>query len=486
MANTDSSVIPLALSPDTTRRASYDVPNELWLHIFHLATFVQGSLDAEHHDSFDHEADLWNTALQYSTIPRFPLIKASNATKLGFALVCKRWHGLAIPLLYRTVHVNKCDDLRSLGHTLQQSAKSAADASAEGHNPPLGSWVLRLDLAMDDLPKTASGMTSVLENLTAIFISLPKLEILSVNALPPLHLAATDASRPLSLCLAHISEPTWDALTSSCGGSLLRLQFTANLYNSCILPPLPSGQGGMLTGFTRLRTLGPGFDGECPVCNELPSTLTSYIRPLHGRNTHECSLVRGLPHPQCPRLSTISLTIRRSHPSLCSQRFLALNGLPVTTILIFSSRSAVKYRLTLELIRQYCPNLTRLILVVTTLDQTDNASDIIRLMPPSVTHLGVALDLPHWYRDPSSTEAIDESDLGRIVEWLSEARLALSSSAVRLVRFFHSKYYERPSRSGETQVLGLDTELGEALKRFEGCRVPLEGFNGQLLRCATE
>lgn len=53
------------------------MPNELWLCIFELATFVLGSLDVKHHDPFDHGADLWNTAFLCS------INKHISCTKYG-------------------------------------------------------------------------------------------------------------------------------------------------------------------------------------------------------------------------------------------------------------------------------------------------------------------------------------------------------------------------------------------------------------------
>lgn len=106
--------------------------------------------------------------------------------KSSFALVCKRWHGLAIPLLYEILHINRCEDLRPLEDMLQQSAGSTTDASTQRYDPPRGIWVCRLDVAMDDLSTTESDTINILESLTLIFMSLPKLKILPVHALPSL------------------------------------------------------------------------------------------------------------------------------------------------------------------------------------------------------------------------------------------------------------------------------------------------------------
>ncbi|ETW79328.1 hypothetical protein HETIRDRAFT_453766 [Heterobasidion irregulare TC 32-1] len=77
------------------------LPHEIWRHIFELATHVPGVLDPVFDDPFESGAP-FNLGIgwRYKEQEHHSILKSIN-TKSIFVRVCRRWHALALPLLYQ-------------------------------------------------------------------------------------------------------------------------------------------------------------------------------------------------------------------------------------------------------------------------------------------------------------------------------------------------------------------------------------------------
>lgn len=68
----------------------------------------------------------------------------------------------------------------------------------------------------------------------------------------------------------------------------------------------------------------------------------------------------------------------------------------------------------------------------------------------------------------------DEPGLGAALDWLSnDDNGALSDSSLQVVRFFHPRYFEAPSRSGEIEVFSPASQVGQAFEASSELPRPL-------------
>ncbi|KAI0260289.1 hypothetical protein BC834DRAFT_973549 [Gloeopeniophorella convolvens] len=115
-----------------------NLPSELWLCIFDLATDVSGLYDVEMPDPYDEP--LAAHTLLFGPAEENRAIRKACAVKRSLVLVCKRWRVLATPLLYQTLHIGRLHSLSSLSSTLRSSKH-------EHRTDGLGSHARRVDLA---------------------------------------------------------------------------------------------------------------------------------------------------------------------------------------------------------------------------------------------------------------------------------------------------------------------------------------------------
>lgn len=273
--------------------------------------------------------------------------------------------------------------------------------SAHEYRVPIGSWVRRLDLAMDDLPATVLDAFNVLEKLAPIFLSLPKLQILVVHAFPSFS-PSSAFFREHAPMDVRIPDGAWDGLAATCGDSLLRLQFMSVHFKTCIRPPLPL-PGGIMSGFLHLRRMDPGLhtssDSGCALCLQRLPDLSSCVRPSPVYNITECLCEQNSSNSPYPHLSTVSFSPNAVRKSSSTRCFLTIQG-PLMKTILLEFFVPGEHRMTLELLRQHCPDLTRIILVMNWISPEvyhhppvgSEASAFIRLIPPTITHLGVALN----------------------------------------------------------------------------------------------
>lgn len=472
-----------------------DVPNELWTRIFRFAAFVPGSLEINHDDPFDHLAVLPNTALAIPTDFLFPSIRLSNANKLSFALVCKRWHDLVIPLLYETVHITRSQSLVQLRTTLVRSKEEASSGSADV--PLLGSWTRRVNLAMTDLPttegtydrktKSFSVPPTTLEELVTIFSCLTKLEILVLSC-PDDHIPHPKSGS--SLFPQRISEAAWKSLEATCGNTLLRFEYNQRSY--LFAAGGRYDKEGIFKNFTQIRTIHPqaaiwGFH-NCSLCAQDLPFLTSCASPTNSPK--DCACVKEPSDPPYPLLST--LIFQRVVPNVKSiVNFLAVQGSLITTVLV-QSFTLEYYRWLLEQLQRHCPNLTRLILFIprdkftdiSYLDSEDEARDFLCLVPNSVTHLGILLNTQHLFA-PRYRRS-DDLQPETILRWLAFPDMEPPSTSIRLVRFFSWDHFApRSFGDKEPEIVGSDTELGVGVRKLQDRGIKVEGFEGQELQCGA-
>ncbi|KAI0046937.1 hypothetical protein FA95DRAFT_1606506 [Auriscalpium vulgare] len=293
------------------------LPLELWAKIFEFSAFVPGLLDIDVPDPFDTST---------ASTPNKPW----DSNKLEGALrslqwivrVCKDWHALATPFLYRTVVIKRRVDIDCLQSALEASA-ARAKATEE---PALGSRVRHLAVLISRSPEKVLSLTRYF----------PNLEILTVDSY-----AASSVSG-------------MKILTQSCGASLLKLHihgsFYAQHYADAILPMMP-----------QLRTL---------ICTEPQLPLVFYRPPklvclnIDATKPYDAEVTYYEPFP-CVRHAVLEFpepgwqrSLSASRPSW--SKFIAFQGHLLTTLHI---NYASKYsRTVLTSIVRGCANLKHLIL----------------------------------------------------------------------------------------------------------------------------
>ena len=148
------------------------IPNEIWLHIFELATYVPGILDPDMHDPFDIPMDA-NSRLFYLRSEQSH-IRKSLLTKHHIVWVCKLWCALAMPLLYQAVILRQMHGVHSLHAMLmQQRAQENSDEALYGF------WVHCADVNLR-FDQDGDGNTEDLSVLAKVIRYFPNLCVLAI------------------------------------------------------------------------------------------------------------------------------------------------------------------------------------------------------------------------------------------------------------------------------------------------------------------
>lgn len=444
------------------------LPNELWIRILRFATFVCGSLDVDHDDPFDHDANLWNTAIERRVDTIFPEIRRSNARKLRFMLVCRLWHNIVQPFLYETLHIARDEDCATLAHTL----KSSIIASESGDVPdkrPLGTWTRRLDLSMprfaaQDVAKSGS-----------ILACLPNLEILTVHF-------SQNLGTGFRLCAEF-----WELLTLTCGESLLRLNSNnPEYFRWAPESDVRSAQIRFSQIASRLRTVNQGLcfatHADCVFClhglRRLASCLTTPIDP------DQCSCPKHPSSPPYPALTTACISAPTMFRLCVMLEHLSVQSQTLTTLVFpyYEPSSSIP-----DGLGPNFPNLTRIIVKMNwTEDYPKHAEDaphFARQIPTTLIYLGIILS-EDWV---NSTQRIMRLTPEDVVCWLASSELEERSAplGLELIRFFDLKRFLLSPPSDRTpDFVKADSRFGLALQYLEKYGIRVEGFDGQEIRCA--
>ncbi|TFK53713.1 hypothetical protein OE88DRAFT_1655973 [Heliocybe sulcata] len=141
------------------------LPSELWIYIFELATYVPGLLETGCHDPFSGTGPLLIDEGRHE-------MNRPLCTKRSLVLVCKLWCKLAWPLLHRVLIV-EC----VVGHILPQF-DLGNEVKLDGALLPRGANVRRLHCI---LHTTVPADDPAIEDLSTFIRSLPRLEIFSLR-----------------------------------------------------------------------------------------------------------------------------------------------------------------------------------------------------------------------------------------------------------------------------------------------------------------
>ncbi|EIM85898.1 uncharacterized protein STEHIDRAFT_157429 [Stereum hirsutum FP-91666 SS1] len=441
------------------REFNLTLPNELWIRILRLATFVCGSLDVDHDDPFDHDANLWNTAIEERVDTIFPEIRRSNARKLRFMLVCRLWHDIVQPFLYETLHIARDKDCATLAHTLKSSI-IASESSDVPHKQSLGVWTRRLDLSM---PRFAAQDVA---KFAPILACLPNLEILTINQ-----------NQPRTRLCAEL----WELLTLTCGKSLLRLNSNnPEFFRWHAESDRGSAQVGFSQTANRLRTVNQGLcfttERGCVFCSHSLRRLVSCL--LNPGFPAPCSCPKDPSSPPYPALTTACMkgVTQRARDTMLD--ILAVQGATLTTLVLPDFKPWRDH-----VLLDGCPNLTRIIITICWTEddnkRAEHARHFAHNIPITLTHLGIILN------DDITT------DIGRpmwltpedLICWLASSELEKRPEplGLKLIRFFDpERFFHTPD------LVKADSRFGVALQYLEKHGIRVEGFDGQEIKCVDQ
>lgn len=142
------------------------LPPEIWLCVFHHATYVPGTLVPEIYGQASHIGPIYTKACNSA-------LRETLVTTRALVRVCKQWWHLAIPYLYRSVYIGRARCLSSLSSTLVRSA--AGKGTLVGARP-LGEYTQRLDIAIRDHAENADAESDSVATLLAY---IPHLAVVS-------------------------------------------------------------------------------------------------------------------------------------------------------------------------------------------------------------------------------------------------------------------------------------------------------------------
>ncbi|KAI0267876.1 hypothetical protein BC834DRAFT_63090 [Gloeopeniophorella convolvens] len=187
------------------------IPSELWCLIFEFATDVPGAFDPDVLDPFDHPT----TELAYLDRPTELLaaLHATIPTRSAIVCVCRSWHALATPLLYRAALISKPCTLHLLAGILEDK-------------PELGAHIRRLDIALSEVPLAHEYEEQDANKLVVHIIEhAPHLRIFVANN------AVRHSEGPY---YNWMSSEIFTALGNTCGPSLRRLCWVGARYNPLV------------------------------------------------------------------------------------------------------------------------------------------------------------------------------------------------------------------------------------------------------------
>ncbi|KAI0267859.1 hypothetical protein BC834DRAFT_870257 [Gloeopeniophorella convolvens] len=179
---------------------------ELWLGIFELATNFQDEFDPDVPDAFIHPT---MELPHVDNMAEIAALRATLTTRHALAFVCRAWHTLATPTLYRSLWLGSPRAFTVLAYTLKRK-------------PELGAYTRRLDTAPYRTNKgswrgrKAGWLAGWLAGmLVQILAYIPRLEVFVVSACTQISSKSPGFRSPRVLA----------ALREACGPSLRRLSW---------------------------------------------------------------------------------------------------------------------------------------------------------------------------------------------------------------------------------------------------------------------
>lgn len=255
-------------NPLTKEPTPSKLPPELWYECFEWATFIPGVFDVTVPDPFD------TSLLPDGDAHHFPSIiyahqqielQRSLQVKRTLVLVCKDWHTIAVPLLYRTLFIRQTDDLPTIRDTLLDSRRRLASAGF-GIEHSLGACTRRVDIWLPSLCDNDGAMKILLEPLTSIFSCLPSLRSLFVLAC---------AGRAIRV----MPDSVINAIADTCAGTLERICWDSE---STVLP-MRETYRNLLRRSRRMRTIDSAlyaWAASCPLSMAGPRAERGILEKL--------------------------------------------------------------------------------------------------------------------------------------------------------------------------------------------------------------
>ncbi|KAI0273531.1 hypothetical protein BC834DRAFT_840437 [Gloeopeniophorella convolvens] len=312
------------------------LPLEIWSDILEWVTYVPGLMSVDVPDPFDSPTTL---------TPDHPWclqkLRRSLWQRRMLVLVCRDWHTMAVPILYRCVLVRDPDSAEKLHRTLAASQE-------RGDRPTRGSHARHLILALSEryvFSRTIRYLPK-LEILTA-----PSLEIVSPDTCRTVTAPAPPPARAAQL-------PPEDsfvrALSDTCGASLRRIQIGQF--------PSTDDAHAFLRATPHLRTI---ISRDASLC--LNNTL-AVLPPVTFMTVHGSLAGGAAAHAPVPSARSVFLRdpgLYRSRDAWA--RFLATQGAHLARVHIDFAASDYAAFVSaphgaVAVLERHCPRLAHLIL----------------------------------------------------------------------------------------------------------------------------
>ncbi|EIW85624.1 hypothetical protein CONPUDRAFT_70385 [Coniophora puteana RWD-64-598 SS2] len=306
------------------------LPDELWVEIFHHATFVDGTSGP----SIYAYAERYGLHNRGNSPHELALRRSLTETRRHLPLVSRRWHRLATSYLYSSIWVNDVNVLPSLAATVSEPRPKGA----HGLDAALGSYTKRLDVVLKDYTAEIdpSTCTQDFPNLADIIRSLPRLAVL---------VFASEMSDH-----SYLPEDILEAICSHRGIRALEWRTRAlNPSPSQIITLLSSGSLLCPRILSCKHAALPSIhDGSTP-----PAAMQS----LEFLSLDSLGWLSELTCDSFPHLRY--LTIKESACTQIMVMFLESLGRPLTSVHYVVEPGQIADPFLLPTIARHCPNLTR-------------------------------------------------------------------------------------------------------------------------------
>ena len=371
---------------------------EIWLSVFQFATYVPGEQDLDIDDPFNLDAPVPGHSFLHSLRRQQSDLRTALRTKRRLVRVCKYWHMLVTPFLYRSVYIGYPRTVTVLRLTLRDSQRSA-NAS---NTCTLGAQIRRLDLALCTPFKSQDDV----DVLADLFQYMPNLQLFAVGR---------GCSMP--------EGPSWELvyrnLGNFCGPSIRGLSWDWKTVND--RPPVHEGVLKLISKCPYLQYLHPPV--VIPFLPFLtPDVVLSDVTCLTLIPRRPTPSTTTLIHCHNARKAVSMIFINYEFETTFSLTSLA----PVTALFVFCANAAVWPHFQLGVLRHML-SLEHVIVALPD-DMLLMPTTIFQDLLPSVTHLG----LQH-----QKNQYPDEC-----YRWLFRVLGDIRSPTLKVVRFLNSRAFE--------------------------------------------